>query len=127
MTINAGGGARKLGGWSFDRQTLRSRIPNDRWWVYAAALVNPGDGNTLTLRIRYVDDSGVSHTILTGAYSGASKQKVVLGPFDLFGVAAGFATNENVVVLEAEAQKASGVDGDVKYPTVWVRYLPSRS
>lgn len=127
MTITSGAGARKLGGWCFDRQTLRTRLPSFKWYVYAAALVNPGDGNTLTLRLRYVDNSGVSHTILTGAYTGASKQKVTLGPFDLFGTPAGFATNENVVVLEAEGQKSSGTDGDIKYVTTWMRYLPSRS
>lgn len=122
MTFSTAG--RILGGWSVDRSVFRQRLPDARWYVYAAGLVNPGDANTATLTLRYVKDDGTTVTLGTNASTGATLQKRVMGPFSLFGTG-GVPAGETVVVIELHGVKSAGVDGTARHWTCWTRYLPS--
>ena len=112
-----------LGAYAVDRSIFRERLPDDRWWVYAAGWVDPKDANTATISLRYEKDDGT--TILLGSVTQAraGRVKKSMGPFDVFGTAS-VPAGETIPIIRLGAQKSAGIDGELDGWTIWVRLLP---
>lgn len=120
-----GTAGRTFGGLSVDRSVFRELLPDARWYVYAAGMVDPGDGNVATLSLIYVEDTtGTTHTLGSTTKTGAGLVKFDMGPFDVFGTS-GVPAGEDVPVIQFKAAKDAGVDGTVSAVTLWVRFLPA--
>lgn len=117
---------RVFGGLSVDRSVFRTLLPDAKWYVYAAGMVDPGDANVATLSLRYVENTtGTTHTLGSTTATGAGLVKFTLGPLDVFGTG-GVPGGENVPVLQFHAVKDAGADGTVQAVTLWLRFLPAK-
>lgn len=113
-----------FGGLAVDRSVFRRLLPDYRWYVYAAGLVNPGDANVATLSLRYQRDStSTFDTLGSETFTGAGLVKFEMGPYDVFGTA-GVPAGETIPIIRFHAAKDAGADGEVAAVTGWVRYLP---
>jgi hypothetical protein len=118
-------GANLVGGLVVDRSIFRTVLPDARWFVYAAGLVNPGDGNTATVALQYVKDTGVLVMLGSATAVGAGWAKLSMGPFDVFGTA-GVPAGETIPAIVMTAQKNAGVNGTLSAWTIWTRFLASK-
>lgn len=113
-----------FGGCVIDRVRFRRKLPDDRWYVYAAGLVNPGDGSTATIELVYQKDDNTFVAIGSTTQAGAGEVKKVMGPFSLFDTP-GVPSNELIPVIRIRASKSGGVEGTLKTWHVFVELLPS--
>lgn len=114
-----------LGGLSIDRFTFRELLPDRRWYVYAAGLVNPADANTATLALVYVKDDMTTVSLGSTTKAGAGWVKFALGPFDVFGTATVPAA-ESIACVRFTAVKSAGAAGSVEAVCIWTRFLPAK-
>lgn len=122
MPSSFGTTERLFAGFAVDRSVFRKTLPDARWLVYAAGWLNPGDGNTATVRLAYEKDDGTLATLATLAQVGGGRLKAKLGPADLFG-SAGVPAGETIAMIRLGAVKNTGVNGTVENWTIWVRFL----
>ena len=114
-----------VGGVAVPRAVMRTLLPDARWLVYAAGFLNPGDGNALTVSLRYEKDDTTNVVLTSAPFSGSGFQKVILGPADVFGTA-GVPPGEAVPMIRLYAQKAAGASGLLSAWTLWLRLTSSR-
>lgn len=118
--IVSGAAAVTLGGCHVDRTVFRKLLPDDRWLIYAAGEVNPGDGNALTITLRYSAANGTLTTLGTIGPTGAGVTKVAMGPFDVF---ATVPPTDPIPGFVLQAAKAAGVNGTAARWCLWLRLL----
>lgn len=114
-----------LGGLTIDRVTFRELLPDYKWYVYAAGLVNPGDANVATLDLRYTKDDITTVVLGSTTATGAAWAKFSLGPFDVFGTAT-VPNTESIACVRFTAVKDAGATGSVQAVCIWTRFLPAR-
>lgn len=122
-TFNTTG--RTFSGLAVDRSVFRQRLPDARWFVYAAGWVNAGDTNVATVSLVYEKDDGAQVTLGSVTHNTATKTKKVMGPFDVFATV-GVPAGEQIPVVRLRASKASGADGTIESWVLWLRLLPAR-
>ena len=110
-------------GYAVNRSVFRELLPDHRWYLYAAGLVNPNDANTATISLRYQKYDTTTVTLGSVTQAGSGLVKKSMGPFDLFAVG-GVPMTETVVVIRLNAQKSAGVDGTIECWNIWLRLLP---
>lgn len=113
------------GGLTIDRSVFRELLPDYKWYVYAAGLVDPGDANTATIGLDYTKDNMVSVSLGSTTKSGSGWVKFSMGPFDVFGTS-GVPTTETVACVRLSAQKSGGTSGYLDAVCIWTRFLPAR-
>ncbi len=114
-----------FGGFAIDRSVFRRLLPDERWVIYGAGLVDPGDGNTATISVVYQKDDGTFVTLGSITQVGGGLTKRTIGPLDLYGTA-GVPTNEGVPIVRLRAVKDAGTDGEVFTWSLFLRLLPAR-
>jgi hypothetical protein len=115
-----------FGGFAIDRAIFGRLLPDARWMVYAAGVVDPGDGNTATVSLVYQKDDGTLVTLGSVAQTGGGATKKRLGPLDVFATG-GVPAHEVVPIVRLRAQKNAGADGTVTAWSIWVRLQPRRT
>lgn len=112
------------GGFAVERDVFRRRLPDDRWYVYAAGLIDPRDANVATAELVYHKDDNTLVSLVSDTATGAGTVKLALGPVDLF--AAAIPAGEAIPVVRLRFTKNAGVDGECLVWTIWTRFLASR-
>lgn len=128
VTVTFVGGAQAFGGCTVDRRVFRKLLPDDRWYIYAAGIVNPTDANGVTIDLEYIPGSsgaaiGAALLLGTATYVGAGAIKQTLGPFDLYATAS---KADDTPVIRLKATKLVGATCTLSNWNVWVRFLPSK-
>jgi hypothetical protein len=111
-----------FGGLAVDREVFRRRLPDYRWYVYAAGLVDPRDANTATLELVYHLDDNTLVSLGSITQAGAGMVKRELGPFDVFNTP-GVPAGETIPIVRLRATKTAGVPGEVVAWVIWNRFL----
>lgn len=121
----AGPGTTTFGGLSVDRSVFRQLLPDDRWLIYAAGWLDPGDANGAMISLAYQKDNAIFVPLGSSTFVGAGYLKRTLGPFDLFATA-GVPPGEQIPVVRFACQKLVGGNAFVNTWTVWARFLSSK-
>jgi hypothetical protein len=119
-----GTAGRRFGGYVIDRAVFRELLPEHRILVYAAGIVDPGDGNNATISLRYLTDAIAAVTLGTVVRSGAGPVKVAMGPFDLFATV-GVPAGEQILAIDLHAIKNAGTNGVLWPWNIHIRRLPA--
>lgn len=117
-----GTAGRLFGGFAIDRDVFRTLLPDQRVYLYAAGLINPGDGNIATISLVYHKDDNTTVTLLSTTKTGATQQKWTLGPVSMFDAAG---VREAIPVVYLKAQKNAGADGQLMVGCIYPRLIPS--
>lgn len=117
-----GTSTKTFGGLTVDRRVFRTLLPDNRWLLYAAGLLDPGDSNTATVRLVYQKNDGTVVILETATKVGGGEGKVTLGPVDLYAVPG--VPLEDVAVVRLQFQKDAGADGTCVAWNIWGRLSP---
>jgi hypothetical protein len=113
------------GGIAVDRSIFRRLLPDARWVVYAAGLVNPQDANIATVSLVYTTDAIANVTLGSVTATGAGFSKKSMGPFDVFGTG-GVPAGETIPVIRLVMSKNAGTDALFQTWTIWLRLLANK-
>ena len=123
--IPSGAAPMGFGACIMDRSVFRTVLPDFKWYVYAAGLADPGDGNNLHIALVYIKDDTTAVVLGTGTFSGAGMAKRSIGPFDVFATA-GVPPGETLPLIRVAVDKVSGTAATVDAWAIMLRLFPFR-